>query len=172
MQTDKASVKALLEAIQADFTDLLETEDLPFAIRVLQHALCAYTMLKDSTKTTHPFASEGRTFSILPDALARWHIMAKPLQDLQGCPTLVLQTNASKYWKEIVQRYQITGTQSLIFQTDDALEEFYTLYFPNDIPDEWSTKERLKSHGLDARSPTTNPWLPVYASLLYKRSNP
>lgn len=30
---------------------------------------------------------------------------------------------------------------------DDALEEFYEEYFPDDIPDEWSLEEQKKSHG-------------------------
>jgi hypothetical protein len=30
---------------------------------------------------------------------------------------------------------------------DDALEEFYEEYFPDDIPDEWSLEEKKKSHG-------------------------
>lgn len=171
MQTDKASIKALLEAIQADLTDLLETEDLPFANRVLKHSLCAFKVPKDYSKQTI-FESKGRTFSILSEALARWHILSKPVQDLQGCPILVKDKNASNYWKEIVQHYQITGKQTLVFQTDDDLEEFYCRHFPNDIPDEWSTKERLKSHGIETKPHSENPWLPVYASLLYKRSNP
>uniref|UniRef100_A0A6C0AQI3 Uncharacterized protein n=1 Tax=viral metagenome TaxID=1070528 RepID=A0A6C0AQI3_9ZZZZ len=32
-------------------------------------------------------------------------------------------------------------------QSDDALEEFYGAYFPDDIPDEWSLADQKKSHG-------------------------
>lgn len=42
----------------------------------------------------------------------------------------------SPYWKAIA-----------VFTTDSEKEEFYDTYFPNDIPDEWSLKEKLKSHG-------------------------
>lgn len=31
---------------------------------------------------------------------------------------------------------------------DDALEAFYSTYFPDDIPDEWSLKDQEKSHGV------------------------
>ena len=34
----------------------------------------------------------------------------------------------------------------LVFPTEDAFEEFYGEFFPDDIPDEWSAAEREKSH--------------------------
>jgi hypothetical protein len=42
----------------------------------------------------------------------------------------------SPYWKT-----------RAVFTTDREKEDFYDTYFPNDIPDEWSLKEKLKSHG-------------------------
>lgn len=33
------------------------------------------------------------------------------------------------------------------FPNDDALESFYERFFPDDIPDEWSAADQLKSHG-------------------------
>jgi len=42
----------------------------------------------------------------------------------------------SPYWKA-----------RALFTTDSEKEDFYDTYFPNDIPDEWSLKEKLKSHG-------------------------
>ena len=38
-------------------------------------------------------------------------------------------------------------TGAVVFQSDDALEAFYAAYFPDDIPDEWSLEDQLKSHG-------------------------
>ena len=32
-------------------------------------------------------------------------------------------------------------------QSDDALEDFYQTYFPDDIPDEWSRADQMLSHG-------------------------
>jgi len=34
------------------------------------------------------------------------------------------------------------------WNSDEAMEAFYATYFPDDIPDEWSREEALKSHGL------------------------
>jgi hypothetical protein len=39
------------------------------------------------------------------------------------------------------------ATDSLQFPTDEALESFYALHFPDDIPDEWSMADQQKSHG-------------------------
>lgn len=36
----------------------------------------------------------------------------------------------------------------LIFPDDDVLEAFYSTYFPDDIPDEWSLADQHKSHGV------------------------
>lgn len=38
-------------------------------------------------------------------------------------------------------------TGAVVFQSDDALEAFYAAHFPDDIPDEWSLEDQLKSHG-------------------------
>jgi hypothetical protein len=38
-------------------------------------------------------------------------------------------------------------TGAVIFPNDDVLETFYANYFPDDIPDEWSMEDQLKSHG-------------------------
>ena len=42
----------------------------------------------------------------------------------------------SPYWKA-----------RAVFTTDSEKEDFYDTYFPKDIPDEWSLKEKQKSHG-------------------------
>ena len=36
------------------------------------------------------------------------------------------------------------------FSDDMLRDEFYNKYFPTDIPDEWSTADRAKSHGSGA----------------------
>ena len=44
------------------------------------------------------------------------------------------------------------------WMSDEAMEAFYATYFPDDIPDEWSREEALKSHGsglLRANEPAT-----------------
>ena len=52
---------------------------------------------------------------------------------IKGCP----------FWDEVLQEYQRHGK----WVSDDAQSAFYDLYFPDDIPDEWSKEEKMKSHG-------------------------
>jgi hypothetical protein len=49
----------------------------------------------------------------------------------------------SPYWRRIVEFYTKDG----IWISDDAKEEFFDMYFPEDIPDEWSLAEKRLSHG-------------------------
>ncbi len=39
------------------------------------------------------------------------------------------------------------GSWKHIRKADEIREAFYDMYFPDDIPDEWSAKDREKSHG-------------------------
>jgi len=39
------------------------------------------------------------------------------------------------------------ATGATVFPDDTALESFYDTHFPDDIPDEWSIEDQLKSHG-------------------------
>jgi hypothetical protein len=70
---------------------------------------------------------------------------------LIGCP----------FWDEIISpEYGIINEDKIQWKSDDLLEEFYETYFPNDIPDEWSKEEQLKSHGDGILGPSdiTNIW--------------
>lgn len=54
------------------------------------------------------------------------------------------------WWRS--QLEQIGATQddetgAVVFPNDDVLEAFYATHFPDDIPDEWSLDDQLKSHG-------------------------
>ena len=50
----------------------------------------------------------------------------------------------SVYWDSVVE--EIGGWQA-VRSDDDVREAFYEAHFPGDIPDEWSSKARGKSHG-------------------------
>jgi len=50
----------------------------------------------------------------------------------------------SEYWSCILEHYMEGLTT---WKSDEHLETFYDLYFPNDIPDEWSLQDREMSHG-------------------------
>jgi len=52
---------------------------------------------------------------------------------IKGCP----------FWDNALKEYRRQGK----WVSDDALEAFYDEYFPDDIPDEWSKEEKMKSHG-------------------------
>jgi len=53
-------------------------------------------------------------------------------------------------------------TDALQFPDDDCLEQFYSSYFPDDIPDEWSLADQHKSHGPGcAETAPPSPMAPV-----------
>jgi hypothetical protein len=49
---------------------------------------------------------------------------------LEGCP----------FWTRVIE-------EEVPWLDDDRKEAFYDLYFPDDIPDEWSRQDQEKSHG-------------------------
>jgi hypothetical protein len=54
------------------------------------------------------------------------------------------------WWRarlEAIGAIQDEETGAVIFPNDDVLETFYAAHFPDDIPDEWSMEDQLKSHG-------------------------
>ena len=107
--------------------------------------------------------ARARDFTISVGALSTWSIQPKPVSRLMGAPLLVAADDACAFWRRATLGVRIDG-DSLVFPSDDACEEFFCTYFPNDIPDEWSVKERAKSHGLPAPPQPTqkNPWIPAF----------
>ena len=57
--------------------------------------------------------------------------------------------NGCTWWREQVAAMgiHIDDEGAVVFPSDDVLEAFYDRYFPDDIPDEWSTRDQQKSHG-------------------------
>jgi hypothetical protein len=63
---------------------------------------------------------------------------------------VVLLTEGCRWWRAELESAGITedaDTGAVVFPDDDVLEAFYAQHFPDDIPDEWSTKDQQKSHG-------------------------
>jgi hypothetical protein len=56
---------------------------------------------------------------------------------LIGCP----------FWDEAISEYGKIEERNIIWNSDTIQESFYTIYFPDDIPDEWTKEDKLKSHG-------------------------
>lgn len=84
---------------------------------------------------------EGRLFAI-PRPI---HAHAPPMH---AGPEGILHEGC-KWWQRIAGEWDISLNKQGRIEFaggDDAAEEFYAEYFPNDIPDEWSVQEREKSH--------------------------
>ena len=61
-----------------------------------------------------------------------------------------LLSEGCMFWQEALKSHGIVTdeeTGATEFPDDDVLETFYDLYFPDDIPDEWSKQDQEKSHG-------------------------
>jgi hypothetical protein len=55
-----------------------------------------------------------------------------------------------RWWRTALASAGVTVDEeagTLEFPDDDTLEAFYARHFPDDIPDEWSTRDQQKSHG-------------------------
>ena len=73
---------------------------------------------------------------------------------LIGCP----------FWDEVLAEYaEVSDEGDIKWLNDDKLEEFYEKYFPDDIPDEWSKKDQLKSHGDGVLGPKDKPTMAKYS---------
>jgi hypothetical protein len=65
----------------------------------------------------------------------------------------VLRDKGCPFWQERLE-------ESNPWSSDEAFEEFWDTYFPDDIPDEWSLEDQKKSHGPGVLRPneTLIPW--------------
>lgn len=71
----------------------------------------------------------------------------------------------SPYWAEILDEYMDDGE----WKSDSYKEMFYSTYFISDIPDEWSSEDREKSHGRGLGKPYEN-GLHRFIDLIFQRS--
>jgi hypothetical protein len=71
------------------------------------------------------------------------------------------------FWDEAVAEFAADGEDEIKWPSDDAYEAFYSRYFPDDIPDEWSRAEKLKSHGDGVLGPTEKLSLVKYTRTHY-----
>lgn len=76
----------------------------------------------------------GTSRSLQPNTETNFQELYDPRHSLRGVP----------YWEEVAKSM---GSWKHIHKNDDMKEAFYDLYFPDDIPDEWSSKDQEKSHG-------------------------
>jgi hypothetical protein len=79
---------------------------------------------------------------------------------LVGCP----------FWDEVLVEYaDVDEKGAITWLNDDKMEAFYELYFPDDIPDEWSKKDKLKSHGDGILAPSDKPNIAKYSKNFISR---
>lgn len=76
------------------------------------------------------YSERGR----MPRTTTNIEEIREPLTALHGSP----------YWDTIAAEF---GGWKPIYKNDASKEAFYDLYFPDDIPDEWSAADQEKSHG-------------------------
>ncbi len=106
--------------------------------------------------------TKGRCFAVNPTACALWgaHLPPRPMN-----PAAVFD-EPTVYWQAAITKYNITKQQGVLkFPDDDSEEAFYSTYFPNDLPDEWSLAEQMKSHGLQAEGQGENVWRTAFLLL-------
>ena len=160
-QEDLPSLQQFLQShgVSAFLTNLLQSVAPQLRARVLLHA---YGSLLSLTAALEPPADvrrawtskrvggrKGRTFYVSAAALNEWNVVPSPTTRLQGAPLLVTEETATNYWTTVWSSVGL-GNDRLDFKDDEACEAFYSTYFPDDIPDEWSAEERAKSHGQPA----------------------
>lgn len=89
-----------------------------------------------------------RIYKVKPEAML--YLCSRSLQSVYESNESDLQENleitlkASSFWKGILLNYM---DSNYIWKSDRSKEEFYDTYFIDDIPDEWSQKDREQSHG-------------------------
>lgn len=69
------------------------------------------------------------------------------LKEVRNLSIDVLREKGCPFWQEVLDERNP-------WQNDDAFEEFWDTYFPDDIPDEWSLEDQKKSHGSGVLRPT------------------
>jgi hypothetical protein len=75
---------------------------------------------------------------------------------INGCP----------FWDEAVAEYGAREESGEIkWNSEEQMEEFYDKYFPDDIPDEWTKKDKIKSHGDGVLGPNDKPNIWKYARI-------
>jgi len=67
------------------------------------------------------------------------------IDELRNPITLLLEGCA--FWQEVANFSRDPELDTPVFDDDEALEDFYDRYFPDDVPDEWPIADQVKSHG-------------------------
>jgi hypothetical protein len=71
------------------------------------------------------------------------------IEELRRMDDRILEEREGSWWWTALAPYRSQGA----WRSDDAMEEFYAMAFPDDIPDEWGEEEAAKSHGMGMYRP-------------------
>ena len=89
-----------------------------------------------------------RIYKIRPEAIlygTERGELSRSVTNIQEIREPLTAMYGSPYWDVVADEF---GGWKPIYKSDVAKETFYELYFPDDIPDEWSRDDQEKSHGL------------------------
>ena len=99
---------------------------------------------------------QGRIYFIEKEALYGICSSEPSLEEIYNIYPLLKK--ATPFWQRIVAGYNIND--------DTAKEEFYSDWFPDDIPDEWSLEDQQKSHRKEAGAKEIDPL--KFASIYFR----
>ena len=99
---------------------------------------------------------QGRIYFIEKEALYGICSSEPSLEEIYNIYPLLKK--ATPFWQRIVAGYNIND--------DTAKEEFYSDWFPDDIPDEWSLEDQQKSHRKEAGDKEIDPL--KFASIYFR----
>lgn len=165
-QLETSLVTAILRHIGIN-THLLEMPE-QLKYRSLVHLFSALSIpsMENLLISTHK-PSSSRSFQVVTAACDLWNVCPRPKEELLGVPIHIVEPTATRFWKNLVQKYTISSSDTAFCaKSEDDLEAFYTTAFPQDIPDEWSLAERKKSHPQWTYAPTPNPWVTSLSAML------
>jgi len=116
-----------------------------------------------------PSMRKRRVYKIRPEAIVdicnRSYTGTSTETDIQH--TLEQTLFDSPYWNTILESY-CTNRK---WNTEYLKEQFYDTYFPDDIPDEWSSVDREKSHGLPLQFNESIAKIKYYNNILLKTTS-
>jgi hypothetical protein len=112
--------------------------------RVLQDDWLRWSSAKNRRETRiHPIPSDA-----LHSGTTRGQISSKytNIADIRDPIPLLLESCA--WWRRTASDMGIKEEDGdVAFPSDDVVENIHDMYFPDDIPDEWSSTDQQKSHG-------------------------
>jgi hypothetical protein len=140
---------------------------------------CIYSsLLEEIEKALHEWDSEPsmrkrRIFKIRPEAIVyicnRSYTGESSETDIQM--NLEQTLFESPYWRSILEAYGSIDDTCMKWNTEYAKEQFYDTYFPDDIPDEWSSADREKSHGISLQFKESIATIKYYNNILLKTTS-